>query len=217
MPSKALINEVKSEIINEMGSILEEEKYKVITTPSAIVNDNNYRYIMIYTQERLSYQIKLYENMKIDYVFIDEAQKISEVGMRSAYFYKIVNYLVKVINETKIYFLCPYIPNPQIYLDLVPNIEKKEKKYDIFEFSPVNQNKSIVDISSHTMDVYSDLTKEFITLQNKSLDSSLVHYIYRIGKEYSDIVFCDSKKMLKIMPLNIGNYVTTIIIQNCKN
>ncbi len=194
VPSKALINEVKSEIINEMGSILEEEKYKVITTPSAIVSDNSYRYIMIYTQERLSYQIKLYENMKIDYVFIDEAQKISEVGMRSAYFYKIINYLVKVNNETKIYFLCPYIPNPQIYLDLVPNIEKKEKKYDIFEFSPVNQNKSIVDISSHTMDVYSDLTKEFITLQNKSLDSSLVHYIYRIGKEYSNIVFCDSKK-----------------------
>lgn len=194
VPSKALINEVKSEIINVMGSSLEEEKYKVITTPSAIINDNNYRYIMIYTQERLSYQIKLHENMKIDYLFIDEAQKISEVGMRSAYFYKIINYLVKINNKTKIYFLCPYIPNPQIYLDLVPDIEKKEKKYDVFEFSPVNQHKSIVDISNHIIDVYSDLTKEFIILPTNSLDFSAVQYIYHIGKEYSNIVFCDSKK-----------------------
>ena len=194
VPSKALINEVKSEIINEIGTSLEEKKYKVITTPSAIVNDKRFRYIMIYTQERLSYQIKVHEDMIIDYVFIDEAQKISDVSMRSAYFYKIIDYLVKKNNKTKVYFLCPYIPNPQIYLDLVPNIKEKEKKYDVFEFSPVNQHKSIVDILNNRINIYSDLTREFIEYPIADNCSSIVEYIHRIGNNYSNIVFCDSKK-----------------------
>lgn len=194
VPSKALINEVKSEIITSMGSVLEEERYKVITTPSAIIDDNKYKYIMIYTQERLSYQIKINKNMKIDYVFIDEAQKISEVGMRSAYFYKIINYLVRINNETKVYFLCPCIPNPQIYLELVPNVNKQEKKYDIFEFSPVNQHKNIVDITNHAISVYNDLEKDFVTMQINNRNTSAIKYIHRIGQGCSNIIFCDSKK-----------------------
>ncbi|WP_341878081.1 DEAD/DEAH box helicase [Defluviitalea saccharophila] len=194
VPSKALINEVKSEFINEMGKILYEENYKVITTPTAIKNDNKFNYIMIYTQERLSYQIKINQSMNIDYVFIDEAQKISEIGMRSAYFYKVINYLVKVNSSTRIYFLCPYIPNPDIYLNLIPNIEKKEKEYDIFEFSPVNQHKSIVDILDRRLSVYCDLTREFIDIPIYFNDSEVVDFIYRIGEGSSNIVFCDSKK-----------------------
>ncbi len=194
VPSKALINEVKSEFITEMGNILSEENYKVITAPTAITNDNKFKYIMIYTQERLSYQIKIHENTNIDYVFIDEAQKISEIGMRSAYFYKVINYLVKVNSATKIYFLCPYIPNPDVYLNLIPNIEKKEKTYDVFEFSPVNQHKSIVDLPNHKLSIYSDLTKEFIHIPTCSEDIEAVDFIHRIGKECSNIVFCDNKK-----------------------
>lgn len=195
VPSKALINEVKSEIINAMGSCLREEKYKVITTPSSIVNGDEYKYIMIYTQERLSYQIKLHNTIKIDYVFIDEAQKISEIGMRSVYFYKVINHLVRVNSLTKIFFLCPYIPNPQIYLKLVPNLKENEKKFDVFEFSPVNQHKSIVDLSSYRISVYSDLTKEFIDVDiNNNQYTSITEFIYHVGRESSNIVFCDSKK-----------------------
>ncbi len=194
VPSKALINEVKSEIITSMGRVLEAERYKVITTPSAIIDDEKYKYIMIYTQERLSYQIKINNNIKIDYVFIDEAQKISEIGMRSAYFYKIINYLVRINNETKVYFLCPCIPNPQIYLELVPDVNRLEKKYDIFEFSPVNQHKNIVDITNHTISVYNDLEKEFVTVQINNIYTSAIKYIHHIGDGSSNIVFCDSKK-----------------------
>ncbi|AQM59935.1 DEAD/DEAH box helicase [Clostridium baratii] len=197
VPSKALINEVKSEIINEIGMSLEKEKYKVITTPSEILNDEDFRYIMIYTQERLSYQIKIHEGMIIDYIFIDEAQKISDISMRSVYFYKIIDYLVKKNNKTKVYFLCPYIPNPQIYLDLVPNINENEKKYDVFEFSPVNQHKSIVDISKNKINIYSDLTREFIEYPIQARYSYIVQYIYEIGKHHSNIIFCDSKKAVE--------------------
>ena len=195
VPSKALINEVRTEIINELGNCLAEKNYKVITTPTALKNENTQKYIMIYTQERLSYQIKLHKKMKIDYVFIDEAQKISEVGMRSAYFYKVVNYLIRVNEMTKIYFLCPHIPNPQIYLKLIPN--SKEKFYDIFEFSPVNQHKSIVDLRNKEIDVYSDLSKEFISLSFEEQNTTVMDFVYHMGKNSSNIVFCDSKKLVE--------------------
>lgn len=195
VPSKALINEVRTEIINELGNCLAEKNYKVITTPTALKNENTQKYIMIYTQERLSYQIKLHKKMKIDYVFIDEAQKISEVGMRSAYFYKVVNYLIRVNKMTKIYFLCPHILNPQIYLKLIPN--SKEKFYDIFEFSPVNQHKSIVDLRNKEIDVYSDLSKEFISLSFEEQNTTVMDFVYHMGKNSSNIVFCDSKKLVE--------------------
>lgn len=195
VPSKALINEVKTEIINELQFYLAEKKYKVITAPTALPNDSGQNYIMIYTQERLSYQIKLYKEIRIDYVFVDEAQKISEIGIRSAYFYKVLNQLIHMNENTKIFFLCPYIPNPQIYLKLIPN--NKKKYYDIFEFSPVNQHKSIVDIQYRKMDIYSDLSKQFITLSLDTPDNTAMDFVYRIGKNSSNIVFCDSKKAVE--------------------
>lgn len=196
VPSKALINEVKTEVINELGLYLAEKKYKVITAPTALPSDNGQNYIMIYTQERLSYQIKLYGEMQIDYVFVDEAQKISEIGIRSAYFYKILNQLIQMNENTKIFFLCPYIPNPQIYLKLIPT--NKEKYHDIFEFSPVNQHKSIVDLQNRKMDIYSDLSKKFITLSLETPDDTAMNFAYRIGRNSSNIVFCDSKKAVEI-------------------
>lgn len=196
VPSKALINEVKSEMITIIGEYLYQENYKVITTPTAVMTDRKFRYIMIYTQERLSYQIKLYPDINIDYLFVDEAQKISEIGTRSAYFYKIINYVVKKNNEIKIYFLSPYIPNPEIYLKLIPT-DRKELKSDIFEFSPVNQHKSIVNLENHKMNIYSDLTKEFIMLDIDKDIRSISDFVYNIGNKKSNIVYCDSKSTVE--------------------
>lgn len=193
VPSRALINEVRSEIIDVIGDFLYKEKYKVITAPTSVMND--YNYIMIYTQERLSYQIKLHEDIKIDYLFVDEAQKISEVGMRSAFFYKIINYMAKKSKNTKIFFLCPNIPNPEIYLKLIPNDNRK--KFDVFEFSPVNQHKSILDLVSKRLLLYSDLTKEFISIQTGDRYTSTTNFIYHVGHNKSNIVFCDSKKSVE--------------------
>lgn len=195
VPSKALINEVKSELINEMGSSLSDKNYKVITAPTAIADNSGQHYIMVYTQERLSYQIKIHNNINIDYVFIDEAQKISEIGIRSAFFYKIINCLINRNRETKIYFLCPYIPNPQVYLKLISN--NHNKVYDIFEFSPVNQQKSIVDLKMREMHIYSDLTKEFLRKAMNFEGDSAMDFVYHVGENSSNIVFCDSKKSVE--------------------
>lgn len=197
VPSKALINEIKSEIINTMQEQLSQKKYKVITTPGSIISDNTTRYIMIYTQERLAYQINVHPEICIDYLFVDEAQKISEVGTRSAYFYKIINYMVKYNREIKIFFLCPFIPNPNVYLNLIPQKTNHKLDSDIFEFSPVNQHKSIINIDYCKINVFNDLDRKFKEMDLPGGCKTVVDTICKIGRGKSNIVFCDSKDMVE--------------------
>lgn len=197
VPSKALINEIKSEIISTIGEHLFEKNYKVITTPGAVTSDKNTKYIMVYTQERLSYQIKVHPEIIIDYLFVDEAQKISEVGTRSAYFYKIVDYMVKCNREMRICFLCPYIPNPDVYLNLIPTIIDNKFKSDIFEFSPVNQHKSILNLDYGKLSIFNDLSREFVEMDLPGECKSVSDVVHKIGNGKSNIVFCDSKDMVE--------------------
>ena len=197
VPSKALINEIKSEIISAIGEYSYEKKYKVITTPGAVISDENTKYIMVYTQERLSYQLKVHPQIIIDYLFVDEAQKISEVGTRSTYFYRIINYMVKRNKEMRVCFLCPYIPNPDIYLHLIPTIVDNKFKSDIFEFSPVNQHKCILNLDSGKLNIFNDLSREFAEINLSSECKSVSDAVYKIGHDKSNIVFCDSKDMVE--------------------
>lgn len=197
VPSKALINEVKSEIISVMGGNLYEKGYKVITTPGAISSDKNTKYIMVYTQERLSYQIKVHPEVIIDYLFVDEAQKISEVGTRSAYFYNIIDYMVKCNQEMRICFLCPYIPNPDVYLNLIPIVIDNKFKSDIFEFSPVNQHKIILNLDNSRLNIFNDLSRKFQEMDLPNGYKSISDVVYKIGNGKSNIVFCDSKDMVE--------------------
>lgn len=197
VPSKALINEIKSEIIATIGEHLYEKNYKVITTPGAISTDKNIKYIMIYTQERLSYQTKVHPEIVINYLFVDEAQKISEVGTRSAHFYKIINYLVKQNAELQVCFLCPYIPNPEVYLNLIPTVVDNQFKSDIFEFSPVNQHKCILNLDYGKLNVFNDLNREFMEVDLSEEYKEVTDAVYKIGYGKSNIVFCDSKEMVE--------------------
>lgn len=194
VPSKALINEIKNEIIRDISKYLVDEKYKVITTPSVVVNKMNFNYIMIYTQERFLYHLKEHAEMPINYVFIDEAQKISEVGLRSAYFYKVVNQVIQLNKTVKIFFACPNIPNPDVYFKILPQINhiSLQSEADVFKFSPVNQHKCILDLSKKQVKIYNDLTEHFDFIGvEPSVDILLL--LDRVGRNSSNIVFCESK------------------------
>jgi chromosomal replication initiation ATPase DnaA len=144
VPSKALINEIKNDFVKELGVLLQSHNYKVITTPAAITTKNS-NYIMVHTQERYLFHLSDFPFLKIDYLFIDEAQKISDVGLRSAYFYKIIDQSFKLFPDLKLFFACPNIPNPEVYFELLPTYIQKEKEKNTFKFSPVNQHKCIYD------------------------------------------------------------------------
>lgn len=142
VPTKALISEIASDFINELNDLLEEKKYKVITTSNSIEENNDYNYIMIYTQERFLQHL-LNCKIKINYVFIDEAHKIFDNDSRNIYFYKILDILNGQADMPCIFFSAPLIENPNEFLKLLPNTVKTSSR--VFKFSPVNQQKYIID------------------------------------------------------------------------
>lgn len=198
VPSKALISEIATSIINDLQDDLAERNYKVIRNPSSIHENYDCNYIMVYTQERLLHHLIKNKNIIISYVFIDESHKISSKDDRNALFYKILEILQEQSYRVKIYFSCPNIPNPQIYLDLLKN--NSNLAYNRFMYSPVNQHKIILDCDSNNISVYNELNKTFSNLDNLKvydiIDSSEngIDLIYKIGNDKTNIIFCNSKK-----------------------
>ena len=192
VPTKALISEITSELINELGDQLKNKNYKVINSWHEIQNESKYHYIMIYTQERFLSHL-LNSKMQIGYVFIDEAHKMFYEDTRSVYFYKIIDILNGYANIPKIFFSAPLIANPDEFLKLLPTT--LSKTYKVFEFSPVNQQKYIVDYDGRNIRVFNDLSSSFIEIYYDKIDNFNLNYILRLlGNQQKNLVFCENPK-----------------------
>lgn len=77
VPTKALINEVRSKIINDLEDNLKRRNYRVVTAASDIVLVENHNFIFVLTPERLLYLLISNPSLEVDYLFIDEAHKLS--------------------------------------------------------------------------------------------------------------------------------------------
>ena len=73
VPTKALINEVRSSIINDLGDNLESRNYRVVSAASDIALEEEHNYIFVLTPERLLYLLISKPEIQIDYLFLDEA------------------------------------------------------------------------------------------------------------------------------------------------
>jgi hypothetical protein len=93
VPTKALINEVTSKIINDLKEMLQEHNYRLVTSAGATVLKEDHNFIFVLTPERLLYLLISYPNIEIDYLFVDEAHKISAKDSRSTFYYKVVDML----------------------------------------------------------------------------------------------------------------------------
>lgn len=190
VPTKALISEITSELITELGEELKEKKYKIINTHNEMQDDQKYNYIMVYTQERFLSHL-LNKSIDIEYVFIDEAHKLFYEDSRSVYFYKILDILNSYSNIPKIFFSAPLIANPDEFLKLLP--ATLSKTYKVFEFSPVNQQKYIIDYNGKNIIIYNDLTNLFIEINYNKLETYNLNNILNIlGKGQKNLVFCEN-------------------------
>ena len=79
VPTKALINEMRSQTINDMKSDLEKYNYRVVTSSGDIALKEDHHFIFILTPERMLYLLMDKPDLAIDYIFIDEAHKLSGV------------------------------------------------------------------------------------------------------------------------------------------
>lgn len=115
VPTKALINEVRQDTINGLGSLLQEMNYSVVTAASDFSLEEEHNFILVMTPERLLYLLISKPDFILDYVFIDEAHKMSGRNSRGPFYYKIVDMLAQQKPEMPYFiFASPNIPNPEV-------------------------------------------------------------------------------------------------------
>ena len=93
VPTKALINEVQIKVTEDLGVSLQQYGYHIVTAAgdAALKLEDESRYhIYIMTPERLLYLLINEKDARIDYLFVDEAQKISGGDTRSPFYYQVV-------------------------------------------------------------------------------------------------------------------------------
>ena len=93
----ALITEISTTIQKEdLNGYLSSKKYKVVTNANSIfLKNKNTNFIFVLTPERLLYLLMSYQDLSIDYLFVDEAHKISKRDDRSTFYYKVFDMLMK--------------------------------------------------------------------------------------------------------------------------
>lgn len=201
VPTKALINEVSKKLISDLKMLLQSKNYKVITSPGTLSLKKRYNFILVFTPERLSYLLLEDPNFKIDYLFIDEAQKISSKDARSPLYYKLISMITSRAQETKIFFSSPNIPNPNIYLKLIDDYEDDSSMSKSYQYTPVNQIKFLLNFKTTKSYIYNSLNNEFID-NSDFFDLENINFsklIYYIGKNKQNIVYCGStRKAVKL-------------------
>lgn len=205
VPTKALINEVRTKITTDLGLSLKEFRYHIVTAAGDAalkVDDQSRRYVFIMTPERLLYLLMNEKDIKLDYLFVDEAQKLSGDDSRSPFYYQVVQILSESEQKPHIVFASPNVPNPQVYLNLISGVETETLSQHKLAsaFSPVTQIKFLINLESQEVSVYNEHTKTLIPITSVALpDADLTDVLLRFekdeqGKEKQCIVYFSSLK-----------------------
>lgn len=212
VPTKALINEISKKIIDEdLKELLYEKDYKVVTSSNDIALEEKHNFIFVITPERLLYLL-ISNDINIDYLFIDEAHKLSGINSRAPFYYKTVDLIKNKKHKTHFIFAAPNIPNPEVYLRLIStDTEKQNKIYS--SFSPVNQIKYIVDLNESNISVYNEhLNKtEIISKLDNYIDTD--HFLLKFYLDNQD----KFNKQQNIVYFNGRNNAVNSAISFAKN
>ncbi len=202
VPTKALINEVSTKIIDDLKILLPQHNYRVITSGGALSLQQDHNFVLVLTPERLLYLLLERPTFKIDYLFIDEAHKISSKDSRSPFYYKVIDLLSKRESRPHIIFSSPNIPNPEVYLQLIPNVSNAAESQLATKYSPVNQIKYIVDLVESKVSVFNDYrrtTVEVGTFKQPVIPAQLIRVV---GAGHQNIIYCSSTKKAVDMALD---------------
>lgn len=193
VPTKALINEVSSKLIDDLKELLKEQNYRVLTAANGNELDAQRNFIFVLTPERLLYLMISNPKLKLDYLFIDEAHKISSKDKRSAFYYKIVDMLTMQSPPPHFIFASPNIPNPEVFLDLVQYDECEEKNKLASSYAPVSQLKYMVDFVDLEVQLYNSKKRAFSYLTKLNEKAKLRDVVSYVGRDSQNIVYCSSK------------------------
>lgn len=195
VPTKALINEVSSKIINDLAGLLQEKNYRVVTSAGALALEEKHNFVFVLTPERLLYLLIKYEKLTFSYVFIDEAHKISTSDKRHVFYFKVIDMLEQRVPKPHISFASPNIPNPEVYLGLLPGISEPESHRQATYFSPVSQVKYFIDCVDCKVKLYNDHAKEGLTeICAAPPASQFMNFMKRICGKSQVLVYFNNKE-----------------------
>ncbi|MEL7654280.1 MAG: DEAD/DEAH box helicase [Bacillota bacterium] len=192
VPTKALINEVSSKFIDDLKEMLATCDYRIVTSAGAIVLRQQHNFILVMTPERLLYLLLENQAFKLDYMFVDEAHKISSKDSRSPFYYKVIDLATKRSHDTHIVFSSPNIPNPGVYLNLIPRDNLERLSALACTYAPVSQTKYLVDLIDRSIRSYNDYNSRFLDICRFNRDVSLSELVWLIGQNAQNIVYCSS-------------------------
>lgn len=195
VPTKALINEVSKEISDNLGTMLREKDYRIITSAGAMIlqERNAHHYIFVMTPERMMYQLIGFKDIPIQYLFIDEAQNISEKEGRSAFYYQVVDMLNRNDIKPHVIFASPHIPNPGVYLELIPNTAKGIRADMTSLYTPVSQEKFLIDFQTNMLGYYNGLTQELHEIHHFGEGLDFGSFISNLGNGKKNLIYCNAK------------------------
>ncbi|EIW2090198.1 DEAD/DEAH box helicase [Enterococcus faecalis] len=189
VPTKALINEIRIKITKEdLGEILHQKNYHVVTAAgdAALSNwkDKGQNYIFVMTPERMLYLMINEPDIQIDYLFVDEAHKITGADKRSPFYYQVVNMLSERPHRPHIIFASPNVPNPEVFLDTIPDVQSTNEHKLQTSYSPVSQPKFIINLINREVSIYNEHNDSNIPITSIALDDAdLIDVLLRFEKD----------------------------------
>lgn len=194
VPTKALINEVRRNLLESLEGRLVQHNYRIISSSGDILINGQHNFIFVMTPERLLHLLIDKPNINIDFLFIDEAHKISERGGRSVYYYKVISQLNRRKNQPTIVFASPNIPNPEVYLNIIPDIKGEQIRKLASTYSPVCQFKFYLDMVNQQIYVYNSAVKELEFISELPANVSFEQLIELYGTGKQNLIYCCSKQ-----------------------
>lgn len=216
VPTKALINEIRTKITkDDLADVLSEKGYHVVTAAGdAVLSDwreKQENYIFVVTPERMLYLLINEPEMQVDYLFVDEAHKITGADNRSPFYYQIVHMLSRRVDKPHIIFASPNVPNPEVFLDTIPDVSNNLENSNLqTSYSPVSQPKFIINIFNKEVSVYNEHSGRHIPITSIALDDAdLIDVLLRFeksedGKEKPFIAYFPSTKKTVIAARDFG-------------
>lgn len=189
VPTKALINEIKIKITkDDLGELLHQKNYHVVTAAGDAVLDNwkakDQNYIFVVTPERMLYLMINEPDIQLDYLFVDEAHKITGEDKRSPFYYQVVNMLSRRAHRPHIIFASPNVPNPEVFLDTLPDANNTNDMRLQTSYSPVSQPKFIINLISKEVSIYNEHGDSNIPITSIALeDADLIDVLLRFEKD----------------------------------
>lgn len=187
VPTRALISQnalkLKSEIVSTSSS------YTIVTTSYMIDSNIDKGYIFILTPERLVSLISAIPELKIDYLFVDEAQKLTTKNdSRSLVTYSAIEQTLNQNPDAKLFFSSPNLSNPGVFNSLFNRSESKT--YRSTEGATA-QNMYFIDLINDSFSYVNTQERSFEKIERDSTQyKSANDVIYKLNHRKSKIIYC---------------------------